>query len=52
MFDNYFPEEYLESYLNYFSLKEEEFIQILDKHTNKNLFSRIGLRWEPKFKIA
>ncbi len=51
MFDNYFPKEYLEEYLKYYSMTENQFIEVLDKHTNKELFSRNGLKWEPKFLI-
>ena len=37
MFDNYFPEEFLEEYLDYYEMSKNEFIQVLDKHTNKDL---------------
>ena len=52
MFDNYFPEEFLEEYLDYYEMSKNEFIEVLDKHTNKDLFERDELRWTPKFNIT
>lgn len=52
MYDNHFPEEFLEEYLEYYEISKEKFTNVLDKHTNKDLFDRDGLRWIPKFSIT
>ena len=49
MYDNSYPSENLELYLDYFKMKESEFNSIIDKYANKNLFNKINNRWEPKF---
>ncbi len=49
MYDNSYPSENLELYLDYFKMKESEFDSIIDKYANKNLFNKINNRWEPKF---
>ncbi len=49
LYDNSYPSENLEIYLDYFKMKESEFNSIIDKYANKNLFKKIKNRWEPKF---
>jgi N-acetyl sugar amidotransferase len=49
LYDNSYPFENLEIYLDYFKMKESEFNSIIDKYANKNLFKKIKNRWEPKF---
>ncbi|MGZ3769096.1 MAG: N-acetyl sugar amidotransferase [Bdellovibrio sp.] len=51
MYDNHFPEEYLQDYLNYYQMKEDEFFAVLDNFANKFLFKKVGKLWEPTFEI-
>jgi len=51
LYDGHFPEEYLSLYLDYYELSEEEFLEILDKYANKDLFIKIDKRWSPKFEV-
>ena len=40
LYDNSYPSENLEIYLDYFKMKESEFNSIIDKYANKNLFKK------------
>ena len=50
--ENQFPNDYLEMYLEYYEMNEKEFIEILHKHTNDDLFNYDKLEWHPKFEIT
>ena len=39
MYDNHFPLEYLDSYLDYETIKQE-FMNVFDVHVNKELFKK------------
>jgi hypothetical protein len=49
MYDNEYPEQFLELYLEYFQMTIEEFDSVLDTYANKDLFEKIDGKWEPKF---
>jgi N-acetyl sugar amidotransferase len=49
LYDNQYPEEFIETYLNYYQMSKEEFDLVLDKWVNPNLFEKINGRWMPKF---
>jgi N-acetyl sugar amidotransferase len=51
LYDNAYPEMYINDYLDYYSMTKNEFNEILDKWANKDLFEKINGRWEPKFKV-
>ena len=40
--DGMFPLQYLENYLNFFEMTENEFWQIIDKHANKEILKETG----------
>ena len=50
-YDGKFPEEYLQTYLDYFELSNKEFDIIIDKWANKKLFVKKDNFWIPKFNI-
>lgn len=50
IYDNHFPDEFLQSYLEYYQMTQEEFDAVLDRWANKNLFEKIDGRWQPTFK--
>jgi N-acetyl sugar amidotransferase len=51
LYDGHYPEEYLESYLDYYRMAQEEFDEVVDRYANKELFEKIGQRWKPKFVV-
>jgi N-acetyl sugar amidotransferase len=51
LYDNAYPEIYIEKYLNYYSMTLNEFNSVLDKWANKDLFEKVNGRWEPKFEV-
>ena len=40
LYDNYFPREHIDIYLEYFKMTKEEFDNVLDKWANKKLFEK------------
>ena len=51
LYDNHFPKENIEKYLNYYEISIGEFEKILDKWANKKLFEKKNNKWVPKYKI-
>ena len=49
IYDNSYPEQFLDQYLDYYEMKKDEFHNVLDTHVNKSLFKKINGRWVPKF---
>ena len=52
IYDNYFPEEFLETYLKYYNMSADEFFDVLEKHCNKSLFKRVGNQFLPQFEVS
>lgn len=52
MYDNAYPHDLLETYLEYYGMTKEEFDAVLDKYANKDLFEKIDGFWEPKFEVG
>jgi len=52
MYDNSYPSEYIDLYLDYYQMTQIEFDSIIDKYVNKDLFKKINERWQPKFKVG
>ena len=51
LYDDNYPENFIDLYLDYFKMKREEFDNILDKFANKKIFKKISGRWRPQFII-
>lgn len=49
MYDGHYPQEFVDVYLDYYRMSEYEFISVIDKYANTNLFEKINGRWKPKF---
>jgi N-acetyl sugar amidotransferase len=49
MYDNSYPENLINTYLEYYKMTKEEFDQVLDKFANKDLFAKIDGIWQPKY---
>ena len=50
-YDGQYPEEFINTYLEYYRMTKSEFDEVLDKWANKNLFRKENGKWEPLFKI-
>ncbi len=51
LYDGHYPEEFLDSYLDYYQMEYEEFDAVLDRWVNQDLFEKIDGRWRPLFNI-
>jgi hypothetical protein len=51
IYDGHYPVEWLDRYLEYYDLKESEFQEILNRHTNLDLFDIESGRATPKFEV-
>jgi N-acetyl sugar amidotransferase len=51
LYDGHYPEEFIQTYLTYYQMTQEEFDSVLDKWANKELFEKIEGRWTPIFTI-
>ena len=51
LYDNHFPDEFINLYLNYYKISRREFDKIIDYWVNKKLFRKIKNRWQPKFSV-
>ena len=51
LYDGHFPEEFIETYLNYYQMTLQEFNNVIDSWVNEDLFEKIDGYWKPKFVI-
>lgn len=51
MFDNQYPYDFIDLYLNYYEMEKEEFDFVLDTYANKDLFKKVNGIWQPLFEI-
>ena len=51
LYDNNYPENFLDLYLDYYEMTEDDFNKIIDKWVNKDLFDKVNGRWQPTFTI-
>jgi hypothetical protein len=49
MYDNAYPYDLIDTYLNYYKMTKIEFNQVLDNYVNKDIFEKIDGIWQPKF---
>ena len=49
MYDNAYPHDLIDVYLDYYQMTKEEFDEVLDNYANKDLFEKIDGIWQPKF---
>ena len=49
MYDNAYPSDLIDTYLDYYKMTKEEFDEVLDNYANKELFEKIDGIWQPKF---
>jgi N-acetyl sugar amidotransferase len=51
LYDGYYPEEFIEIYLEYYRMTQEEFDAVIDNWANKELFRKEDGRWTPTFMV-
>ena len=51
LYDNNYPEQFLDQYLDYYQMTKREFNKTIDFWANKKLFKKIEGKWMPKFEI-
>jgi len=52
LYDGHYPEEFMQSYLNYYRMTQVEFDHVLDRYANKELFDKDDGCWKPKFLVV
>jgi len=52
LFDGHYPEEFIELYLSYYRMTLNEFVNVLDRYANKDLFEKVDGRWKPKYLVS
>ncbi|MBR2526667.1 N-acetyl sugar amidotransferase [bacterium] len=51
-YDETYPEQFEEQYLEYYQLTKQEFYDVIDKFANKDLLEKRNGRWVKKFKLV
>ncbi len=51
IYDNQYPDKFLDQFLDYYEMTRDEFDAVLDKFANPDLFEKKSGRWEPTFEI-
>ena len=51
IYDNMYPYDFIDTYLNYYEMSKVEFDSILDKWANQDLFDKKEGIWQPKFEV-
>lgn len=49
LYDGHYPEEFMDQYLKYYQMTQNEFDAVLDRYANQDLFEKSDGRWKPKF---
>ena len=52
LYDGHYPEEFIETYLEYYGMTQGEFDDVLDRWVNTDLFEKVDGRWEPVYQVA
>ena len=51
LYDGHYPEDYIETYLNYYQMTLTEFNDVIDSWANEELFEKVDGFWKPKFTV-
>lgn len=52
MYDNSYPHDLIDTYLEYYQMTQDEFDAVLDKHVSRDLFDKKKGIWQPKFEVG
>lgn len=50
-YDGIFPQKYLQDYLDYFEMTEEEFWKVVDSFRSPDIWEKVNGEWKLKFEI-
>lgn len=51
LYDGHYPEEFIDTYLDYYQMSKDEFDAALDRWANRKLFEKVDGRWSPLFTV-
>ena len=51
LYDGHYPEEFIDTYLGYYQMSQEEFDAVLDRWANREIFEKVDGRWTPLFVV-
>ncbi len=51
LYDGHYPQEFIDTYLDYYQMTQGEFDAVLDKWVNRDLFKKVDGLWTPLFKV-
>ena len=52
LYDGQFPNEFLQTYLDYYRMTRAEFESALDRWANRDLFHKVNGEWRPLFEVV
>jgi hypothetical protein len=52
LYDGQYPQEFLETYLEYYQMSQAEFDDALDRWANRDLFEKVDGYWQPRFTVV
>jgi len=52
LYDGQYPDEFLETYLDYYQMTLAEFDEALDRWANRDLFEKVDGRWKQRFSVV
>lgn len=52
LYDGHYPEEFIDTYLDYYQLTRDQFDAALDRWVNRSLFEKVDGYWKPLFMIV
>lgn len=52
LYDGHYPEEFMDTYLDYYQISKRAFDAVLDKYANPQLFTKVDGRWMPNFVVT
>jgi N-acetyl sugar amidotransferase len=52
VYDGQYPDAFMQRYLDYYEMTQEEFDAVLDRWVNRDIFEKVAGRWKPRFKIV
>jgi len=51
LYDGLYPDDFIETYLEYYQMTMPEFNAVIDKWVNRDLFEKVSGKWSPTFEI-
>jgi hypothetical protein len=52
LYDGHYPDDFIDTYLDYYQMELPEFEKVLDRWVNRELFDKLDGRWRPRFKVS